>query len=485
MSLARVLLVDFPEEQAAQARVQLGRLLPDTAVLDARGEEAAGMMEGCGLVFVWDRLTAPALVRRLFERDPQANIVVFSEKGDAERAETLMDMGAMDYRLLPCPDEALEIYVRKSGHRIALADQALRTRARASGAGEEFVTRDVETRRLLDQVALIAPSSASVLVIGESGTGKERLSRLIHALSDRRDAAFVAINCAAIPEGVLEAELFGHEKGAFTGATGARPGKFELAHGGTLLLDEITEMPVHLQAKLLRVLQEGEVDRLGGRKPVKVDVRIIATSNRDIARAVAEGRFREDLYYRLNVVTIQLPPLRQRPADIEPLARHFLQRFAGMYHRPEPEISEEALAMLRAHHWPGNARELENCMHRAFLMALDGRIEPAHLGLPAAPGAPEPAASESAAPLKPGMSIRDMERALIEQTLAHVRGNRTEAARLLGISIRTLRNKLNAYAGKTNGGAHAGTAFAASSATAAGASGGLNETLNGIGGGPR
>ncbi len=461
MSLARVLLVDFPEAQAAETRVQLGRLLPDTAVLDARGEEAAGMMEGCGLVFVWDRLTSPALVRRLFEQEPQANIVVFSERGDAERAETLMDMGAMDYRLLPCPDEALEIYVRKSGHRIALADQALQTRARAKQTDEAFVTQDVETRRLLDQVALIAPSNASVLVTGESGTGKERLARLIHALSDRRDAAFVAINCAAIPEGVLEAELFGHEKGAFTGAAGARPGRFELAHGGTLLLDEITEMPVHLQAKLLRVLQEGEVDRLGGRKPVKVDVRVIATSNRDIARAVAEGSFREDLYYRLNVVAIQLPPLRRRPADIEPLARHFLQRFAGMYRRPEPEISGEALALLQAHGWPGNARELENCMHRAFLMALDGVIQPAHLGLnPAPAGAPD-ARDEERRPLRPGMRIRDMERALIEQTLAHVRGNRTEAARLLGISIRTLRNKLNAYA---RDGEHAGTAFAARSA---------------------
>ncbi|MDX8401001.1 MAG: sigma-54 dependent transcriptional regulator [Mariprofundaceae bacterium] len=457
MSLSRILLVDFPEEQAAEIRIRLGRLLPETGVCDARSGEAAELVEDGGLTLVWDGLTAPALVRRLFEHAPQANIVVFSLRGDAERAEALMDMGAMDYRLWPCPDEVLEIYVRKSSHRIALLESARQTQARAN-VPDAFVTQDVETRRLLDQVALIAPSNASVLVVGDSGTGKERLSRQIHALSARRDAAFVAINCAAIPEGVLEAELFGHEKGAFTGATSARPGKFELAHGGTLLLDEVTEMPVHLQAKLLRVLQEGEVDRLGGRKPVKVDVRVIATSNRDIARAVAEGAFREDLYYRLNVVTIHLPPLRRRPADIEPLARHFLQCFAGMYRRPAPDISEDALAMLRAHAWPGNVRELENCMHRAFLMAMDGRIDPVHLALSPTTGAAGASADCSADGLRPGMSIRDMERALIEKTLEHVRGNRTEAARLLGISIRTLRNKLNAYTG-----AEDGTGFAQSS----------------------
>jgi len=379
----------------------------------------------------------------LFEANPQANIVIITDNGDSERGADLMHSGAIDYRFMPVPSEVLEIYIRKSGHQIALSQQADKQKVKARNQQDIFVTEDIETRRLLDRVALIAPSRASVLVVGESGTGKERLSRYVHACSNRENASFIAINCAAIPEGVLEAELFGHEKGAFTGATSARPGKFELAHEGTLLLDEITEMPVHLQAKLLRVLQEGEVDRLGGSKPVKIDVRIIATSNRDLAKAVKEGSFRQDLYYRLNVVCIQLPPLRQRSSDVHPLALHFLQRFSEMYGKAAPKLSSQAIDQLQRYPWPGNARELENCMHRAFLMAVDDLIRPEHLCLDAAtaPGISD----EQDNAVQAGVSIRDMERSLIEKTLVHVQGNRTEAAQLLGISIRTLRNKLHTY----------------------------------------
>jgi len=437
-------LIGFPDREESNIRVQLGGVLPETAIeslpldchdVDVRSDE---------LIFIWDSVTSPSIVRRLFEAEPQANIVILTDHGQADRAEDLMHLGVIDYRLLPLPDEVLEIYVRKSGHQIALTQQAKAQQPKAQENQSLFVTEDVETRRLLDRVALVAPSQASVLVVGESGTGKERLSRYVHACSNRSAENFIAINCAAIPEGVLEAELFGHEKGAFTGATSARPGKFELAHGGTLLLDEITEMPVHLQAKLLRVLQEGEVDRLGGRKPVKIDVRVIATSNRDIAQAVQEGQFRQDLYYRLNVVTIQLPPLRQRKRDIVPLSHHFLQRFSEMYARPAPEITADAIAQMERYAWPGNARELENCMHRAFLMAVDDAIRPEHLCLDAAALA-APAADAGVSGLEAGVSIRDMERTLIEKTLKHVQGNRTEAAQLLGISIRTLRNKLHTY----------------------------------------
>ena len=442
---APVWLVDFPPAEEADLRVQLGRVLPEAAIEAAPAGMLDGLLEsGIGaesLVFIRDSVTAEAAVMRLFEQSPEASIVVLADAGHQERAAELMRLGAMDYRILPCPDEAFEIYARKAGHQAALARQASRQKEQA----DTFVTRDLETRRLLNQVALVAPSQASVLVVGESGTGKERLSRFIHQCSNRKDAPFIAVNCAAIPEGMLESELFGHEKGAFTGADRARPGKFELAHRGTLLLDEITEMPLHLQAKLLRVLQEGEVDRLGGRAPVKVDVRIIATSNRDIEKTVAEGQFRQDLYYRLNVVTVRLPALRDRPADIEPLARHFLDRFSAMYGKPAPELEADAIAALTAHAWPGNARELENCMHRAFLMAVDGPIRREHLGLPeTAPAGCAGAEQGDGGPaIAAGMSIRDMERALIRETLKHVRGNRTEAARLLGISIRTLRNKLN------------------------------------------
>ena len=443
MRLSHITMLDFPRHLEAELRIQFGKLLPDTRIeaYVTHNLQAAEGMDG--LILIWDNMTSPALVRRLFTSAPQANIVILTDSGNAERAADLMHLGAMDYRLIPVPDDVMEIYIRKSGHQNALARQASAQQLAPQDTKHTFVTDDIETRRLLDRVALIAPSNASVLVIGESGTGKERLSRFVHACSRRSN--FIAINCAAIPEGVLEAELFGYEKGAFTGATSARPGKFELAHEGTLLLDEITEMPVHLQAKLLRVLQEGEVDRLGGSKAVKIDVRVIATSNRNITRAVQEGTFRQDLYYRLNVVTIQLPPLRERKRDILPLARHFLQHFSDMYHRHAPALSEQAVANLEHYPWPGNARELENCMHRAFLMAVDDAIHPEHLCLEALSPQATTALQKSGDAVEAGISIRDMERALIEKTLVHVKGNRTEAAQLLGISIRTLRNKLHAY----------------------------------------
>lgn len=446
MTLSNVTMIGFPPHEEAELRVQLGKLLPQTAIETIPSEAFEIQCNQDSLIFIWDSMTSPSMVRRLFGQNPQANIVILTHNGQGERAADLMHLGAIDYRLLPVPDDVLEIYIRKSGHQTALAQQAAAQQSTAQARQDIFVTEDIETRRLLDRVALVAPSCASVLVIGESGTGKERLSRYVHACSNRQDQNFIAINCAAIPEGVLEAELFGHEKGAFTGATTARPGKFELAHEGTLLLDEITEMPVHLQAKLLRVLQEGEVDRLGGRKPVKIDVRVIATSNRNITQAVQEGSFRQDLYYRLNVVTIQLPPLRDRPGDILPLANHFLERFSAMYKRPAPKLTQKAIDQLAIHPWVGNARELENCMHRAYLMAIDDAIQPENLCLESTPaqlmGQMDHSDSEA---VQAGVTIRDMERTLIEKTLVHVQGNRTEAAQLLGISIRTLRNKLHTY----------------------------------------
>ncbi len=444
----RVWLLGFPENEAAGLCVQLGRIAPgipvesrqefDTELLDVDSET---------LVFLFDSNVAIGQTMRLFQHEPTTNLVVLAQDADAEHASQLMQAGAMDYRVLPSPDEVLEIYLRKAEHQAQLSTQASQQRKDC----DSFVTQDIETRRLLDKVALIAPSCASVLILGESGTGKERLAHFIRECSNRKDNAFVAINCAAIPEGVLESELFGHEKGAFTGATNSRPGKFELAHEGTLLLDEISEMPLHLQAKLLRVLQEGEVDRLGGRNPVKIDVRILATSNRNMADAVHEGKFRQDLYYRLNVVSVQLPPLRTRPNDIEPLAAHFLKLFADMYGKPSPGISHSCLTRLQQHSWPGNARELENCMHRSFLMCTGDQLLEEHLGLESdfQQRRDEPSAIHA------GLSIRNMEQALIKETIKHVNGNRTEAAKLLGISIRTLRNKLHDM--------ESGTSFAESS----------------------
>lgn len=306
---------------------------------------------------------------------------------------------------------------------------------------------------LADQVA---PSDAPILITGESGVGKEVMARYVHTKSKRADSKFIAVNCAAIPENLLESELFGHEKGAFTGAVARRVGKFEEAHGGTLLLDEITEMDMRLQAKLLRAIQEREIDRVGGTSPVKVDIRILATTNRNMAEAVRDGIFREDLFFRLNVVNLALPPLRERPADIAALAEFFARKYAdanGLSYRP---IAPDALTTLQARAWPGNVRELENTVHRAVLLsqgdviAMDALRTPAGATSPApsptmGPAARAAAVADTAVRTFVGRTVAEVEQDLILDTLDHCLGNRTHAANILGISIRTLRNKLRAY----------------------------------------
>ena len=311
----------------------------------------------------------------------------------------------------------------------------------------------------------IAPSDATVLITGESGTGKEVMSQYIHRKSKRKDGPFIALNCAAIPESLLESELFGHEKGAFTGAVGRRLGKFEEASGGTLLLDEVSEMHPQLQAKLLRAIQEREITRIGSNDSVKVDVRLIATSNRDLEAYVKSGGFREDLYFRLNVVNIRLPSLRERPSDIGELAQFFADKFAESNGMTKKKIAAETLALMKKHPWRGNIRELENTMHRAVLMSMDDEIEPAAIGIGGTTATPVPPFTQSSnqsptqSPLASapavqnpgavetliGRTIADVERDMILNTLDHCLGNRTHAANILGISIRTLRNKLNQY----------------------------------------
>ncbi len=317
----------------------------------------------------------------------------------------------------------------------------------ASGERHVLVVRDPGMAQAVRRAEQVAAAEASVLITGESGTGKEILARHIHRRSRRGAGPFVALNCAAIPDNLLESELFGHEKGAFSGAVARRLGKFEAANGGTLLLDEISEMDVRLQAKLLRALQEREIDRLGGTGPVPVDVRILATSNRDMAAEAASGRFREDLFFRLNVVTLRVPPLRERPGDIAALAEHFVRHYAEVNGLAQRPLTPEALSRLLAHGWRGNVRELENTMHRAVLLAEGDRIggEAIELGCddraPARPGAPA-----AGSPALVGQTLDQVERSLILQTLAHTLGNRTHAATILGISIRALRNKLRDYA---------------------------------------
>ncbi|WP_055046072.1 sigma-54-dependent transcriptional regulator FlbD [Devosia sp. A16] len=367
-------------------------------------------------------------------------VVACGTESNAAAAVNAIRAGAKEYIPLP-PDAEL----------IAAVIAAV---ARESS---DFLYRDPVMARVVKLAEQVAPSEASVLITGESGTGKEVMAKYLHSRSKRASRAFISINCAAIPEALLESELFGHEKGAFTGAIARRIGKFEEASGGTLLLDEISEMDVRLQAKLLRAIQERLIDRVGGTKPVPVDIRIIATSNRNLSEAVKEGSFREDLLFRLNVVNLKLPPLRERPGDTAALADHFVEKYAKANGLGRRVLSAEAREALLRAPWPGNVRELENTLHRAVLLSGGEIIGPDAISMPDGTGLSEVVAMASVATQAAqtaetisramvGRTVADVERDLILDTLDHVLGNRTHAANILGISIRTLRNKLNQYA---------------------------------------
>jgi DNA-binding NtrC family response regulator len=369
-------------------------------------------------------------------------VVACGIEADTAAAVRAIKAGAREYIPLPPePDLIAAVFaaVAEDAHTIVFRDRSMS-----------------DLLRLADQVA---PSDASILLCGESGTGKELLARHVHRKSKRARQPMVSVNCAAIPENLLESELFGHEKGAFTGAIARRIGKFEEASGGTLLLDEISEMDIRLQAKLLRAIQERVIDRVGGTQPIKVDLRVIATTNRDLEAEVRAGRFRGDLLYRLNVVTLTVPPLRSRPADIDELADYFIRRYSEANGLPERPLTADAREMLRSHTWHGNVRELENTIHRAVLLAAGDEIHPTAIllggatresgGRATASASPMPgAAADSIRAALVGRTVADVERDLILETLNHCLGNRTHAANILGISIRTLRNKLKLYGGQ-------------------------------------
>ncbi|SDF56572.1 DNA-binding transcriptional response regulator, NtrC family, contains REC, AAA-type ATPase, and a Fis-type DNA-binding domains [Limimonas halophila] len=420
--------------------------------------------QGADLVMADAALDISELTEALKSERISVQVVACGIGNDSQRAVQAIKAGAKEYVPLPPDPEMIGAVLA------AVAEETT-----------SFLTHDPNMVKVLRLGERVAPADASILITGESGTGKEVMARHVHAKSKRADKPFISINCAAIPENLLESELFGHEKGAFTGAVSRRIGKFEEAHGGTLLLDEVSEMDPRLQAKLLRAIQEGEIDRVGGNKPVKVNIRLIATTNRDLEEAVRQGEFREDLYFRLNVVTLDLPPLRERPQDIELLARHFIEKYAAANDLPEPELAESAREAMREHDWPGNVRELENAMHRAVLLAQDDQItedcvmlkprrerestdtasaaaeQPASQQGDDDAGANAVAAAGGGAAANAddgedgdvrglvGRTVADVERDLILNTLEHCLGNRTHAANILGISIRTLRNKLKAY----------------------------------------
>ena len=408
-----------------------------------RGDQATEQLrrgQGADLLMVDYRVDIAALIAANEAERIHVPVVACGVDAGPDDAAATIRAGAKEF--IPLPPEADLIAAVLS----AVADDE-----------RPLISADPAMKAVIGLADQVARSEASILITGESGVGKEVMARYLHQNSRRAEKPFISVNCAAIPDNLLESELFGHEKGAFTGAVARRVGKFEEADGGTLLLDEISEMDVRLQAKLLRALQERVIDRVGGTTPVKVDIRIIATSNRDLARSVSEGTFREDLLYRLNVVNLRLPSLRERPADIPALADFFVRKYATANGVPGRPLSADARRALMAHRWNGNVRELENAMHRAVLLAQGPEIDVDAIRLP--DGQPLTGAVQDTGPAGRaaqtadavtrayvGQTVAQMEKTLILDTLGHCLGNRTHAANILGISIRTLRNKLNEYA---------------------------------------
>ena len=385
------------------------------------------------------------LLARIKEREPQVPVVMMTAHGTIDAAVDAMKMGAGDYLTKPLDHAAL---------RALLGTMAADLRARVASRAHDAELQRLESnaivgisramRELRRMVALLGTNDASAIVTGESGTGKEVVARAIHAFSARRSKPFVAVNAAAIPEGLIESEVFGHDQGAFTGAVRSRAGCFELAEGGTLFLDEIAEMPIALQPKLLRVLEDGRVRRLGGARDVRFDVRVIAATNRNCGGAIRDGRLREDLFYRLNVFELAIPPLRERADDIPLLAQHFVREARTRHAIAVEGLADSALQALLAHPWPGNVRELRNVIHRAAIVAREGWLERWHLPpylQSVSAGAP------ATLTLPAGITLAEAERRLIVQTLERVGDNKAEAARQLGLDVKTIRNKLRSYGG--------------------------------------
>ncbi len=380
-----------------------------------------------------------AVLENLRQLAPKTPVIITESKGSIENAVRAMQCGASDYILKPISPDTLNLAVKRAVSGSNGRQGKSVSDRKTSGKGQ-VITQSSRMMQVLRIAKKVAPSNATILIQGESGTGKEVLASFIHFHSQRKQNPYVAVNCASLPENLAESELFGHEKGAFTGAVTRKQGKFELANHGTIVLDEISEMPFQTQAKLLRIIQERVLDRVGGGKPIPVQVRIIAISNVDLKQAVQEGRFREDLFFRINVIPLEIPPLRERKEDIPLLVDHFLRKYLGESGKKVMTLSDSALSTLMGLDWPGNVRELENIIYRAMLLAEGEIILPDHLIL--SDNAVETTHAET---IGVGLSVREMERRLIFATLDKLDNNRTHAAEMLGISIRTLRNKLKEY----------------------------------------
>ncbi|MDR1045744.1 MAG: sigma-54 dependent transcriptional regulator [Candidatus Adiutrix sp.] len=488
MSVKAILVADDERHLRSALFTALTRL-GHAVELAENGREAVDKFQAQRFDLVVTDLRMPALdglgvLKTVKKLSPATPVIMITAYGEVETAVEAMREGAQDFILKPFPAGVIEESVNRalavsSAGQSAARPAAAPAASSAAKSGERpIITRSPRMLKLLAMARQVAASPATVLLQGESGTGKELLARFIHQNSPRAGGPFVALNCASLPESLLESELFGHEKGAFTGAVARKQGKFELADGGTILLDEISEMDLALQAKLLRVLQEGEIDRVGGKEPQKIDVRVIATTNRNLKEWVAAGKFRADLYYRLNVIPFFIPSLKDRVDDLPLLAEHFRKKYAALNKKQVEALSPAALKALSSYPWPGNIRELENTLARGVLLAGGPAVEPHDLFMDEAGfmaalerSAPAPAAPpQTAGPDEPGpesnlfsgldpaaaaalpapaggqlMTIEEMERQLIGQALNETDGNRTHAARILGISVRTLRNKLAEY----------------------------------------
>jgi two-component system response regulator FlrC len=375
-----------------------------------------------------------SLLRRIKEFNSSLPVILIAVNAGIEEAVEAMKLGADDFLIKPLTQKMIEAIT--SG----VSNGGVNDREDPERK-YKIITKNRAMERLLQVAKEVADSRATIFIHGESGTGKELVARYIHNYSSRKNKPFIAINCAALPETLLESELFGHEKGAFTGAFVRKKGRFEMANNGTLLLDEISEMNYQLQSKLLRVLQEREIDRVGGLNSIPVDVRIIATTNRDIEKQIAEGKFREDLYYRLNVIPFSLPPLRDRMDDIPLLGNYFVEKYCNINNRSVKGLTEEAIKSLSRMSWKGNVREFENIMERAVLMCKGDLIDEKVLFI----HEKSRPAENATYPFVPAVNLKEMEKNVIFQALDQTNGNRTHAADILGISVRTLRNKLNEY----------------------------------------
>ncbi len=429
--MSRLLIVDDDIQMLSALEAALRRK-GHTVETASNGIDAASKLEKETVQAVITDLRMPGmngleLLQHVRRTKPGMPVIVLSAYGTVPMAVEAIKAGASDFLMKPFSHEALDEVLNK----LSTGGSGIRTDLQSA----EIITQNPLMLSLLDQAAQAAKTQATILVQAESGTGKELLARWIHRNSANHNGPFVAVNCAALPENLLESELFGYEKGAFTGANGFKPGKFELAQNGTMLLDEIGEMAPLLQAKLLRVLQEQEVDRVGGKRPIPIKVRVIATTNKDLRKLIARGQFREDLFFRLNVVPLRIPPLRDRKDDIAVLTQYFMKKFGGI---ADAQVDNETVELLDRYGWPGNVRELENIIHRAYALRGRLKITPADL-FDQSVDTPESTG------LQAGNSVSEMERKLIMTTLEQTNGNRTHAARLLGISLRTLRNKLREY----------------------------------------